>query len=214
MSATQNALNNTYDIAKLVGTLAATNFPALTGDVTNTAGALATTIAALAVTTAKINTAAVTYAKIQTMSTVTLLGNPTGGALAPSEVTLGTGLSFSGQVLNATPTFQPMTTTTVAGTTQSMTTNNAYTANNASAVTFTLPTSLTVGDELLICGLGAGGWILAQNASQQINFGNLATTSGVGGSISSQNRYDSIKLKYVAANIFVVTASQGNMTVV
>lgn len=83
------------------GTLAAAQMPALTGDVTNTAGSLATTISALAVTTGKINTSAVTYAKIQNESATTLLGNPTGSPAAPSEITLGTNLSFAGTVLNA-----------------------------------------------------------------------------------------------------------------
>ncbi len=45
---------------------------------------------------------AVTYAKMQTETASTLLGNPTGGSAVPSEITLGTNLSFSGSVLNAT----------------------------------------------------------------------------------------------------------------
>ena len=44
----------------------------------------------------------ITYAKIQNMTAATVLGNPTGGAAAPSEITLGTNLSFAGSVLNAT----------------------------------------------------------------------------------------------------------------
>ena len=38
---------------------------------------------------------------IQKMATVTLLGNATGGSAIPEEITLGTNLSFSGTVLNA-----------------------------------------------------------------------------------------------------------------
>ena len=44
----------------------------------------------------------ITYPKIQNVSAQRLLGNPTGSAAAPSEILLGTGLSFSGNVLNAT----------------------------------------------------------------------------------------------------------------
>jgi len=50
--------------------------------------------------TSNITASAVTYAKIQNESASTLLGNPTGSGAAPSEITLGSGLSFSGSVLN------------------------------------------------------------------------------------------------------------------
>lgn len=52
--------------ANVTGTLAAARFPALTGDVTNSAGSLATTIANDAVTTVKILNANVTNAKVAT----------------------------------------------------------------------------------------------------------------------------------------------------
>lgn len=72
----------------------------LTGPVTSTGNA--TAITANAVTTSTINANAVTYAKLQSETASTLLGNPTGSGAVPSEITLGTGLSFSGSVLNAT----------------------------------------------------------------------------------------------------------------
>lgn len=84
------------------GTLPALRFPALTGAVTTPAGSLSTTLSAGAVGTGNLAGSAVTYAKIQNETAATLLGNPTGSSAAPSEITLGTGLSFSGGVLNAT----------------------------------------------------------------------------------------------------------------
>lgn len=42
---------------------------------------------------------AVTYAKLQSESASTLLGNPTGSAAVPSEITLGAGLGFSGTTM-------------------------------------------------------------------------------------------------------------------
>ena len=59
-------------------------------------------LVANAVGTAEIANSNVTYAKIQNVAAARLLGNPTGSAAAPSEITLGTGLSFAGTVLNAT----------------------------------------------------------------------------------------------------------------
>lgn len=46
-----------------------------------------------------ITASAVTYAKIQNETASTLLGNPTVGAQAPAEITLGASLAFSGSAL-------------------------------------------------------------------------------------------------------------------
>jgi len=53
-------------------------------------------------TNIQIANSGVTYAKVQNVSASKLLGNPTGSAAAPSEITLGSGLSFTGTTLNAT----------------------------------------------------------------------------------------------------------------
>ncbi len=51
-----------------------------------------------------------------------------------------------------------------------MSKNNGYIANSANLLTLTLPLSadVSVGDTLRVAGLGAGGWKIAQNASQRI----------------------------------------------
>lgn len=49
----------------------------------------------------QIASAGVVYSKIQNVAANKLLGNPTGSAAAPSEITLGAGLSFSGTTLNS-----------------------------------------------------------------------------------------------------------------
>lgn len=53
--------------------------------------------------TANIQNNAVTFAKIQEVATVTLLGNPTGGTTEVSEVTLGAGLGFNSTTLRVLP---------------------------------------------------------------------------------------------------------------
>ena len=103
----------------------------------------------------------------------------------------------------------------VTGTSQIMVANQAYVANNAGLVTLTLPTTAAFGTEISIAGLGAGGWSIAQNAGQSINFGNVTTRSGAGGSISSTDASDAIHLLCVVANTtWTVLNSVGNLTVV
>jgi len=88
----------------------------------------------------------------------------------------------------------------VSGTTQSMAIDTTYQADNGSLVTLTLPLTSAAGDRIAITGLGAGGWSIAQNAGQYIQVGNIASTVGVGGSVSSTNRYDGIALVCSVAN--------------
>jgi hypothetical protein len=54
--------------------------------------------------TANISNNAVTYAKIQTASADTLIGNPTGGTANVEEITLGNALAFSGTTLGVPAT--------------------------------------------------------------------------------------------------------------
>ncbi len=84
----------------------------LTGDVT-TSGTVATTIAANAVTTAKILDANVTLAKIANAAASSkLVGSGASGSGAPYvELTVGTGLSVSGTTLSATGSGGTVTTT-------------------------------------------------------------------------------------------------------
>ncbi len=100
----------------VTGILAAARFPAMTGDITNTSGAVATTISTNAVTntkiadnavtttkiadnaisSAKIATSAVTLDKIASISIQKLLGNKSSTAAgAPGEISIGSGLSLN-----------------------------------------------------------------------------------------------------------------------
>lgn len=89
---------------------------------------------------------------------------------------------------------------TITGTTQQMTANNGYTANNGALVTLALPTTSSVGALLEIAGLGVGGWLISQGAGQQIHVGATASTAGALGSVASSNQYDSIRLRCLVAD--------------
>jgi len=103
----------------------------------------------------------------------------------------------------------------VTGTTQAASVNAGYIANNAGLVTITLPTTAAVGDVVRVTGKGAGGWLIAQNASQIIHFLGTDTTTGTGGSLASTGTYDGVEIVCVVANTeWVVISSMGNITIV
>lgn len=103
----------------------------------------------------------------------------------------------------------------VASGTQTVAINTGYVTSNATLVTYTLPAVAAVGSVVHIIGKGAGGWTLAQPASVSVGFGDVATTTGTGGSLSSTNAGDCISLVCVTANTgWKVWSAVGNITYV
>lgn len=88
---------------------------------------------------------------------------------------------------------------------QLMTSNNGYIANRGTLVTLTLPTTSAVGDLITVVGQGAGGWLIAQAAGQQIHIGSSASTLGAGGSVASTNQFDSVDLVCIVASTIWTT---------
>lgn len=141
-----------------------------------------------------------------------------------SNVTTRLGIGSSGNVLTVTggvPVWAApsggggITWTEVTGTSQSMAVDNAYIANNGSQVVLTLPTTAAVGKIVRVVGKGAGGWKIAQNASEIIHFGSADTTTGTGGYLESAHRRDAVELVCVVADTeWNVISSQGNITYV
>jgi hypothetical protein len=78
LSTAQTLTNKSIAATQLTGTLPAAQFPALTGDVTTSAGSVATTIAA----------GAVTLAKMATLPANTVVGNASGSAATPTAVSM------------------------------------------------------------------------------------------------------------------------------
>lgn len=93
--------------------------------------------------------------------------------------------------------------------------NTNYVMNRATTITATLPATAALGDSIRLVGKGAGGFSIAQNAGQTIFFGVAVSSTGAGGSISSNHRRDCVNLVCVTANNdWVIMDSIGNLTVV
>ena len=97
---------------------------------------------------------------------------------------------------------------------QTLAVANGYISNKGTLNTLTLPTSAAVGDIIEVVGMGAGGWQIAQNASQIIHFGNIDSTTGTGGHIDSINRRDRVYLICVVANLEFNAYTNNNLTYV
>lgn len=91
---------------------------------------------------------------------------------------------------------------------------NGYITNSASLITLTLPPTAVIGSIIELGGQGAGGWSIAQAASQLVQFGSFATTAGTGGSLASTNQYDCVRLICITTNTtWLVLSSVGNLNV-
>lgn len=146
-----------------------------------------------------------------------LVVGSTGLTPVAATLTAGTGMAITNGAGTITigVTGGGLTWTDVTGTTQALAVNNGYTANNAGLVTLTLPTTAAYGTIIKVCGKGAGGWLIAQNASQLIHYGDVDSSTGVAGSVASTKQYDTLDLLCTVANTeWTVIGGVGNHTVV
>ncbi len=129
----------------------------------------------------------------------------------------GISTSSSGSTVTISGPGTPGVTWSVITASQSAVANNGYFINGAGIVTVTLPASSAVGDIIEVSGMNSGdGWIIAQNALQQIYFGVTATTVGTGGSLASTLSCDTVKIVCNVAGSssnWNVISSIGNITV-
>jgi len=93
---TLGTIKTKLGITTLIGDNTGDQTIALTGAVTGSGtGSFATTLSDNVVTNSKVLASAITYDKIQNISGSRLLGNPTSGPSAVSEIIVGSGLSLS-----------------------------------------------------------------------------------------------------------------------
>lgn len=153
-----------------------------------------------------------------TMTNGQLTIGSTGSTPSNTTLTAGNGIAITNGAGSITiaVTGGGMSWTEVTSTSQSMSTDSGYIANNAGLVTLTLPVTAALGTSVSVCGKGAGGWLIAQNSGQSIRLGSSTSTVGVGGSLASTNAGDSINLLCTTANTVwtAIGAPQGIITVV
>jgi hypothetical protein len=164
VSSSQTLTNKSIVATQLTGTLAAGQFPALTGDVTTPGGSLATTIAPNAVS----------LAKMASLGANSLIGNGTGSPATPSAVSMTNAPTASTVAirdananLQANNFIENAVTTPTAGTTTTLTVASAKTQQftGSSTQTVVLPnaTTLTVGHQFFIMNRSSGAVTVNMN---------------------------------------------------
>jgi hypothetical protein len=112
----------------------------------------------------------------------------------------GCNTSASGSTVTINVTGQGSEFTVVTADT-AMNVNQGYITNKAgTAASMTLPSTAVVGSQITVLGLGATGWVIAQNAGQTVHMNATNSTTGAGGSTTNTSRYQSITLICVIAN--------------
>lgn len=71
---------------------------------------------------------------------------------------------------------------------------NAYIVDSSGLVSLILPVESSFGDQISVIGRGTGGWRIIQGNDQLVHIGNLTSTTGSSGSISSTDQFDSLRL--------------------
>lgn len=130
----------------------------------------------------------------------------------------GTGIATSGagSTITITVVNDGFTWTDVTSATQTLAIENGYVTDRGGGVTYTLPATALLGNEIQIVGK-LGAWIVNQNANQQILLGSSSSTIGVGGSIASTNVGDCVTLICITAGASTVWRANsyvGNLTIV
>ena len=149
----------------------------------------------------------------------TLTGVQGGGAISPAagniDITGAGGISVTGAGSTLTITGSAALTWNTAVVNTATVVNNGYVVGAGGTLQFTLPAVAVVGDTVRVLGSDAAGWAVVQNAGQSIHLDSVSTSVGVGGSLASTQRYQTVELICTIANTdWVVASGQGNFTIV
>lgn len=123
-------------------------------------------------------------------------------------LTAGSGITIvqNGNNISISASVSGFSFNVVTAASASMTSSNGYIVNYSGGVcSLLLPSTSSVGDVINIVGESTSGWTITQGNSQRIRIGSVTSTAGVGGSVSSSNGTDSLRLVCITANILWTT---------
>lgn len=136
---------------------------------------------------------------------LTLTGN-SGGAVGPSTGNIN--VVGSGSItITGSPGTNTLTISDtevawgVIGASQTLVINHGYVCTTGAALSLLLPATSAVGSVIEVTLDGSTSFIITQGAGQQVRLGNLTTTAGIGGTITSTQQGDSLKLVCSVQNL-------------
>lgn len=98
---------------------------------------------------------------------------------------------------------------------QALVANNGYFCTGGGALLLSLPATSVIGDTIEVVLNGATSWAITQGAGQSIRIGIDVSTVGAGGSVSSTEQGDWIRLICQTANtVWLACSDTGNFNVV
>jgi hypothetical protein len=161
-------------------------------------------------------TGVISHVENPTLDGALLISKADGSDPIWAVITPGTGIAVTNGANSITISATGSTTWTTKSTSFSMVAENGYIAIGLGAsITATLPATAVIGDIFELTDADPTyPVVVAQNALQYINFGNLTTTPGITGSLTTQAQGDTLRIVCIATNIgFQVLSSIGNLIV-
>ena len=148
------------------------------------------------------------------ISTITGNDSVAVGAAVGGNINIvgGTGVTVTGNAGTNTLTITSGKAWTAISASQTLAVNNGYACiSPGGALSLALPAVSDVGSIIEITLDGSTRFVVTQGAGQQIRIGNLSTTAGVAGSLTSTQQGDSIRMVCSVANLkWNVLSSMGN----